>query len=184
MDLFSQINTNQQIVEARTDLMLDSISTNLPDSLNLISIKINSNNQEIKSFLLNQFAQYFAKKKITVSLDSAAFRIVIENFSAIVEYQENKAGILGLNRELRRNIFFKANGFIIDNSMIIIDTFKFDSIHDDDVRSSDLNMIENSPYLFCHGITVSATNWTKYIEPGIIIASVASVVFLLFTMRF
>ena len=180
VNVFSQINTNQQIAEFRTIEVLDSITSKLPDSLNVIAFEINSNNQEIKSFLLDQFVHYFAKKKITVSLDSAAFKVIFENYDIITEYHETKRGMLGFNSEIERYVFLKVSGFIIDNGRKnITDTVQFDTIHKDVVKTSDLNVVENSRYAFCRGTMVSASSWTKYIEPGIVIASVAGVVFLL-----
>ena len=112
-------------------------------------------------------------------------KVVFENFDIKAEYQENKTGQLGLNRDLERTIVFKANGFLIDNSrMVVIDAFHFDTIHRDIIQSEDLSRIESSPYTFCQGITVNTVTWTKYIVPGIVIVSVASIVYLLFTMRF
>ena len=185
ISVFAQVPTNQQLVEAKTAAMLDSIGSRLPDSLKAIAFETSVNDREIKSFLLNQVVQYFAKNKITVSLDSAALKVVFENFDIKAEYQENKTGMLGLNRDLERTIVFKANGFLIDNSrMVVIDAFHFDTIHRDIIQSEDLSRIESSPYTFCQGITVNTVTWTKYIEPGIVIVSVASIVYLLFTMRF
>jgi len=184
VNVFSQ-NTNQQIVELKTIEMLDSIALKLPDSLTVIAFEINTNSREIKSLLLNQFAQYFANKKVTVSLDTAAFKVVFENVDMLVEYHETNRGMLGFNNKIIRNIFFRADGYIIDNlRMDIIDTIQIDTIHNDVVNTSDISRIENSRYSFCHGNRITASRWTKYIEPGIVIASVAGVVLLLFTMRF
>ena len=185
VNVFSQINTNQQIAENKTLEVLDSIASKLPDSLKAIAFEINSNNREVKSFLLNQFAQYFARNNVTVSLDSAAFKVVFENFEIVTEYQETKKNMLGLSGTIKRKIFFNVNGFIVDNmKMDIIGTIRFNSIYNDVVKTSDLIFIENSKYDFCRGTMINASSWTKYIEPGIVIASVAGVVFLLFTMRF
>ena len=183
--VFSQISTNQQIVERKTIEVLDSIASKLPDSLNTITFEINPNNREIKYFMLNLFAHYFNKKKITVSLDSAAYKIVFENFDIITEYQETKKGMLGLSSKVKRRIFFNVDGFLVDNEVMdIIDTIQFHSIYNDVIKTSDLNLIENSKYEFCCGKMISASSWTKYIEPGIVITSIAGLVFLLFTMRF
>lgn len=185
INVFSQINTNEQIVEIKTIELLDSIKSKLPDSLNAVAFEINSNDRGIKSFLLNQFAQYFARKNVMVSLDTAAYKVVFENFDVVTEYQETKKGMLGLSSKVKRKIYFNVNGFIVDNTLMdITDTIQFNSIYDDVVKTSDLNLIENSKYEFCHGKMIKASSWTKYIEPGIVITTVAGVVFLLFTMRF
>ena len=183
--VFAQTPTNQQIVAIKTATMLDSIGSNLPDSLKVIAFKTSVANRETNSYLLNEFVQYFAKGKITVSLDSALFSVVFESFDINIEYQENKTGMFGLNRDLRRTITFKANGYLIDNSrMDVVDPFHFDSVHRDIIQSDDLGRIEGAPYAFCRGIITDAVTWTKYIEPGIVIISVVGIVYLLFAMRF
>lgn len=185
VNVFSQINTNQEIIEFRTIEVLDSIALKIPDNVDVIALDFNNNDEEIKSFLLNQFVKYFAKYNITISLDSAAFKIVLENIDIKTDYQETKRGILGLSSKIKRIILFKVSGFIIDiNKMDVIDTIQFDSIYDDVVKISELNIIENSQYAFCRGTMINALSWTKYIEPAIVLASVAGIVFLLFTMRF
>lgn len=182
--MFSQINTNQEIVEFRTIEVLDSIALKLPDHVDVIALDFN-NNEEIKSFLLNQFVKYFTKYNITISLDSAAFKVVLENINIKTEYQETKRGILGLSSKIKRIILYNVSGYIIDsNKMDIIDTIQFESIYDDVVKTSELSMIEDSQYTFCRGTMINALSWTKYIEPGIVLASIAGIVFLLFTMRF
>ena len=185
VNVFSQINTNQEIVEFRTIEVLDSIASMLPANVDAIALDFDNNNKGVKSFLLNQFVKYFAKFNITISLDSAAFKVVFENIAIKTEYHETKRGMLGLSSKIKRIIFFKVSGFIIDNNkMDIIDTIQFESIYNDVVKTSDLNIIENSQYTFCHGTMINALSWTKYIEPSIVIVSVAGLVFLLFTMRF
>jgi len=185
VNVFSQIHTNEQIVEFKTIELLDSIAIKLPDSLTTVAIEINSNDREVKSYLLNQFAQYFTKKKITVSLDSAASKVVFENFDVVTEYEETKKGMLGFSSNIKRRIIFTAEGFVINNELLdVAGLIRCKSIYKDIVKTSDLNLIENSKYEFCHGKMMRASNWTKYIEPGIVIASVAGIVLLLFTMRF
>ena len=185
VNVFSQIHTNQQIAEIKTIGMLDSIASKLPDSLKTVALEINSDDRAIRSFLLNQFAQYFAGKNITVSLDSAGYKVVFEYFDIMTEYQETKKGMLGLNSNIKRELIFNINGFIVNNSgKEIVDTFQYNSIYNDVVKSSDLNEIENSKYDFCRGKMINPSSWAKYIEPGIVIASVAGVVLLLFTVRF
>ncbi|MEJ2545248.1 MAG: hypothetical protein P8Y99_14365 [Calditrichaceae bacterium] len=185
VNVFGQVNTNQQIAEIKTIGVLDSIASKLPDSLKTVALEINLDGRDIKSFLLNQFAQYFAGKNIMVSLDLASYKVVFENFDIMTEYQETKKGMLGLSSNIKRQMIFNINGFIVNNTgKDIVDTFRYNSIYDDVVKSSDLNLIENSKYNFCHGKMIKASSWTKYIEPGIVISTVAGVVFLLFTMRF
>ncbi len=185
VNVFSQINTNQEIVEFKTIELLDSIVLKLPNNIDTIALDFNNNNEEIKSFLLNQFVKYFAKYNITISLDSAAFKVVLENIDIKTKYQETKRGILGLSSIIERIILFKVSGFIIDsNKMEVMNTIQFDSTYDDVVKTSELNIIENSQYTFCRGTMINALSWTKYIEPGIVLASVVGIVFLLFTMRF
>ena len=183
--LFCQITTNQQIVISNTVMFMDSIASDLPDSLDVITLEINTHDHEVRTFLINQVARYFSKVNCTVSFDSAAYKLVIENFDIKIEYRENNAGMLGLNINLERLIRFASSGFLIDNrKKDIVNTFNYHTEYNDVIKASDLSEVENSPYSFCHGRRVNALAWTKYFKPAVIIASVAGVVLLLFTMRF
>lgn len=165
--------------------MLDSIGSDIPDSLEAIAFETNAADREKKLYLLNQVVQYFAKDAITISLDSASFSLVFEKFDVVIRYKESKTGMLGFNRELKRTIMFKSNGFLVDNSrMKVVNPFQFDTNHRDIIYYDDFDRIENTPYTFCEGNITEAVTWTKYIEPAIVIVSVAGIVYLLFSMRF
>jgi len=181
----AQPATNMQIIEERIMVILDSILSRLPDNPEMIAIEINVYDRELKAFLINQVVQYFDVHNTNVSLDSARFKIFFENFDISVNYLKTKSGMVGLDTDLKRLIKIDVSGYLIDHQTLdVVDAFSFKPTIEDYVSSSDKGFIENSAYAFCSGNIEGSGNWTKYIEPGVVITSVAGVIFLFFSLRF
>ncbi|MEJ2054860.1 MAG: hypothetical protein P8X42_13140 [Calditrichaceae bacterium] len=129
--------------------------------------------------------QYFADRETVINLDSARYKVVFEDFDIKTEYRENEKGMLGISRVLIRNIDIRTSGYLVDqNLMDVFDRFRYNISHTDTLNSDKRDYVEDCSYSFCRGRTTSPVTWTKYIEPAVVITSVAGIIFLFFTMRF
>lgn len=183
--VYGQIKTNQELAELQTRAILDSISLKLPVEFSSIGFDTKLLKDEEKSFLLNNFIKYYSGEGKSISLDSCDIKISFEIFSIETTYIEKSLKLIGLNRTLQRNIQLSVSGYIRNYIVGNLENpFNFERTFSDSIDTDMLERVEASPYYFLKGKSVEALSWTKYIEPGLIILSVSSLIYLFFTMRY
>ena len=100
-------------------------------------------------------------------------------------YNEESLKLLGLNKKIRRELGLSLSGYVKDlGSGTIKSIFDSEKKFEDIISSSDISNLEKSPYTFTRGSFENKLKWTKYIEPGIVVASVSVLIYLFYSMRY
>lgn len=181
-----QTSTNQELVERLTESLFDSAFSSLADVSNLrISLNAELIEGERKIFLFNNLVRYLDKHNQSVHLDSSDITLVVDRFDIDITYLEKSTRLLGLNRTIQRQVEVTLNGHIHDHIPNRAGRpFSYSSMWDDRIGSDKIVHVENSPYNLFRGRLVKAIYWTKYIEPAVVIVSVATLIYIFFSVRY
>jgi hypothetical protein len=181
-----QTSTNQELVERMTESLLDSAFSSMADVSTLrISLNAELIEGERKIFLFNNLVGYLDNQNQSVHLDSSDITLVVDRFDIDITYLEKSLRLLGLNRTIQRQVEVTLNGHIHDHiSKRAGLPFSYSSMWDDRISSDKIVHVENSPYNLFRGRLVKAIYWTKYIEPAVVIVSVATLIYIFFSVRY
>lgn len=180
-----QVLSNQQIAELQMQEIMDSLFLQLEGKDHICSLQSSGLGNEKGAFLLNNFVSYNHAKNRAVALDSAERILVFENFELQIQYLEQSLKLAGFSSIMIRRSTLSVQGYIIDNlSKRAGAPFSFERSYQDEIEAGMIEEIEQSAYSFFKGKMVSAIFWTKYIEPTLVVFSVAGLIYLFFTMRY
>ena len=183
--LYGQVKTNYQIITEQSEVILDSLMKSLPDSAKNIELGMNNLYPERRSFMINTIGRIAGKYNKTVSLESGNLKIDFQQMEIRPVYNEESLKLLGLNKKIRRELGLSLSGYVKDlGSGTIKSIFDSEKKFEDIISSSDISNLEKSPYTFTRGSFENKLKWTKYIEPGIVVASVSVLIYLFYSMRY
>lgn len=145
-----------------------------------LQIVIKQSNDSL--FLNSGWIQYWVTQ--TGIKDSVTRIFVLERFNITVNYLESGSSFFGISRKLKRDIKLSLRGYIKEKeSGKIFNAFKLQKIHSSNVDRKQLAALEAGPFEFTRGQYETKSKWTKYLEPAIITAGVAAIVYLFFSIR-
>jgi hypothetical protein len=174
---------NQFVIEQGLQTKLDSTFSSLLRSKREINIAYKNISDEKIAFLKTFFVDYFDKRGVVVRIDSALFRINVEQFDVNIVYTKSSASLWGVSEKINRKVSVILKGLVenrMDNRYIPLN---INMVYADVVNVMDLDFIENSPYTFTKGVSVNKSSWKNFIEPVVVSVSVATVIFLFFVLR-
>ncbi len=177
------IISNQIIIENELKSTLDStIGSTFLKGEDLI-IKYNHLSDEKIAFLKTLFIKHFTSKGLIVRRDSAKYKIEIEQFETNIVYKNITGSVWGVGDMAERNVSIKLDGWIEKyiNNMYV--PFRVDRRIIDEIKFSNIQGIEKSPYSFTTGRMLKKTSWISYIEPIVVSISAATVIILFFVLR-
>jgi len=181
-----QTLSNHELVEGLTESIFDSVFSGLPDAGKLhISLDAELVEGERKIFLFNSLVRFLDKHNQSVQLDSSDLILVVDRFHIDIAYLEKSLRLLGLNRTIERRVQVTLNGYLRDHMLNRAGRpFTYSTMWDDRISSDRIAEIEKSPYNLFRGRLVKAIYWTKYIEPAVVIVSVATLIYVFFSVRY
>jgi hypothetical protein len=159
----------------------------LPDS---IFIKLISPDQEKIDYLTIILGNVLTENSFNVyrnyysGLSFQGVVLEITKFAVNLSYGQSGEDIERDNDYIGRNIVVQILGQIynLETGRILKSVDGTNSYYDE-IEYRQIDTIEKSPYSFTRGIKGEYSNWQSWIEPVIVVASVAVSVFLFFTLR-
>jgi len=135
-------------------------------------------------FLKNQLISYLNSKSADSLLKNDSVLIRIEQFDIDVVYLENSQGFLNLETETVRKNDIKLAGWLeskTDHS--VKKSLNVNKVFSEKLTTDNISELEQSPYRFTYGKTEEFSLWKSTIEPVMVFASVAVIVYLFFSVR-
>lgn len=178
------VKTNQKILEERLVLILDSLNIAMPVDSSEVSLQIGTIAGEKRFFLKNRLIQYFSQKDIAINSKNARLQFEVEQFNVKFIYYEENRRLFGMDNKLQRKMYLQFDGWLEDSlSGRALNYFSIDKNYYDYIDGNRIDSIEQSAYSFTRGRLITTSKWTKYIEPVIVVLSVATAVYLFFSLR-
>ena len=160
------------------------------DSLTAIPVKIkieSKTNSDICRWMVQQLQKDLLARNFWLFTDSDSTRadltLVIDDLQSSIVY-----------RVVDRNLFFRSSRYqravelllafhYKNNQESILYTYSKSIKKIDVVRRSEIAQLENKFYSFSQGQKIESSLWSKFIEPVIVTAATAGVVYLFFSLR-
>ncbi len=178
------VKTNQRILEERLVSILDSLNISMPVDSSEVSLKVGTIAGEKRFFLKNRLIHYFSQKDITINSKNARLQFEVEQFNVKFIYYEENRRLFGMDNKLQRKMYLQFDGWLEDSlSGRALNYFSIDKNYYDYIDGNRIDFIEQSAYSFTRGRLITTSKWTKYIEPVIVVLSVATAVYLFFSLR-
>ena len=173
--------------ESNLDLA-DSIYVSVLDSLfsGVVepALKLYDPHSGKAAFLRSGWIHYWASADANKGQDSVALLCVIDRFGITIDYYEENGRLLGFNRKIKRRFTFFLQGWL-SNTVTgkVVRSFSVIKRKNDDLDADRLAEIEKSPFLFTKGTMKTKSVWMHYLQPGVVIAAVSTIVYLFFSVR-
>ncbi len=174
---------NLSVIENQLQSRLDSTLQSALRQGDEIKIVFDHVSNEKKAFLKTFFTDYFAEKKVKVRIDSAAVKVIIEQFDVKIVYKETSAKVWGVSSELNRQIVVNLRGVVEDRKSDVIRALHVDKTYMDKISTENVKDIEKSPYSFTTGRLLKKSSWTNLVEPVVVSVSAAVIILLFFVLR-
>jgi hypothetical protein len=159
----------------------------LPDS---IFIKLISPDQENIDYLTIILGNVLTENSFNVyrnyysGLSFQGVVLEITKFAVNLTYGQSGENIRRDDDYIGRNIVVHISGQIYNlETGEILKSVDGTNSYYDEIEYQQIDIIEKSPYSFTRGIKGEYSNWERWIEPVIVVASVAVSLFLFFTLR-
>jgi hypothetical protein len=180
----SEDSGNQVWIEKNLITVFDSLGINNITVSDTVNLDFGVVEGEQKGFLKNLLIHYLEHYVVSTNPNSDKTTIRIEQFETGIVYEQNSKGFLGLETETIRENKISISGWIenIDDKKIQ-KSIILNKIFTDTLETGNITNLENSPYSFTKGIMNKHSLWTKIVEPVLVVSSVATIVYLFFTVR-
>ena len=177
--------TNQQIVEQVCISALDSVCKPLlPDSAQ-VNLKQENSKGQRPLFLQNLFLDKMPTKGWRVAQAHSPFTLYVRVFDAAITYDEPAAAFLGFGREIRRRITVHLEGRLQNQGTgLVLKGFVIRKELNDRIKFGQIAQVEKSPYFFMRGRMRTYSRWSRYVEPAVVLGSLAVMIYLFFSVRF
>ena len=114
--------------------------------------------------------------------DSSDAVLVIDGFGVEVVYREEARNLLGWSADLKREVRLYVQGRVEQGDRVL-KIFERNKSAVDLVSWSDIPRLEQGPFKFCKGRVQRASQWTRFIQPAVVIGAVSVIVYLFFSVR-
>lgn len=175
-----QYQTNHYIVENQLVSFFDSLLNVYEFNSGSIAFETGAVFDERSGFIEDVFYRYCTTHNISVRTDSAKTIFHIEQFSVEINYKEDGLGLFLSQQLFTRNVALSMRGWLKTE---LVRPFDLSKLHVDQIDEKIKNQSSQSAYFFLRGKVTEASGWSKYYEPAIVLISVATAIYLLFTLR-
>lgn len=173
---------NRDKVAADIKKMLSGLSFDTMDSMG-VTIQFGKVDGEKRGFINQLLLEYLTKQsRWSVGAENGGI-LHLEQFDSRIVYAQSPSGWLGWQGKLQRRHQLFLQGFLENENGNILKTWNFDTVLTDTIPENIVQRLENDPYLFTKGSYSEPGSWKKVIEPVMVTAALATLVFLFFTIR-
>jgi len=173
-------STNQEFVENQIYSIFDSLLSASSVSSQEIRFETGNISAGKDIFLQSVFYRVCTDRSLPVKTDSAKTVFFVERFDLFIVYDEKMPNMMGFGGGYTRRIDLLLGGWLKEHRIY---PFSVHLVHGDTINENMYAESTNSPYPFLRGKIDESTNWTKYLEPAVVILSAAALIYLLFTLR-
>jgi len=184
--LFASENTaNQAFIENNLFVTFDSLNIKSLGVSDTVNLDFGVVQGEQKGFIKNLLIRYMDQAVISSDGHANKSTIRIEQFETTIVYEQNSSGFLGLETETVRQNNISISGWIEDfnHNKRTQKSITFNKTFTDTLETGNIENLESSPYSFTKGFMKEQTIWTEIVEPVFLFTSVATVIYLFFSVR-
>ncbi len=175
--------SNLGVIENELKSALDSVLQKILPGGDEIEIVFKNISDEKIAFLKTYLVDYLENKKNIVRIDTADYKIIIEQFTVAIVYEETNAKFWGVSDELNRQIIVTLRGVIESFKDHRFYALRIDRKYNDKISLHNKQTIENSPYSFSRGKLLRRSSWKSVIEPVVVSISAVTIILLFFVLR-
>ncbi len=175
--------SNLGVIENELKSALDSVLQKILPGGDEIEIVFKNISDEKIAFLKTYLVDYLENKKNIVRIDTADYKIIIEQFTVAIVYEETNAKFWGVSDELNRQIIVTLRGVIESFKNHRFYALRIDRKYNDKISLHNKQTIENSPYSFSRGKLLRRSSWKSVIEPVVVSISAVTIILLFFVLR-
>jgi hypothetical protein len=179
----SENESNLVWIENNLDSIFDSLEIAPYSNLEHAELEFGKISGEKFGFLKSQLIRYLDVHGLDdKAADSVLIRI--EQFNIDIVYQQYASGFLGMGSEIVRKNTILLKGWLEKKAApSVIRSLNVEKTFDQKLATDNTAQLEESPYSFTRGRMIELSLWKNVVEPVMVSVSVATLVYLFFSVR-
>jgi len=176
--------TNQQWAAAVWEALLDSTAGQISAQTDTLGLLVIDGADGKKFFLEGVFTRHFSYSGKQLTLQRRGTSYIVQQVDFQARYRPLTSSWLGFSQQYERRLSLHLRGWLEKNpGKTVAFYFNTHHVHTDTLSRKDIEQFERNSYPVFRGRWQSYYFWSRFLEPGVVILSSLTVIYLFFSMR-